>query len=148
MTQPQAAHGMDTVLLIGTDDISAWCNTSSMEVNPDVHDITGYGKRWKVKRGGLLDGTFTIGGWYDLTADTGPGDVLDGHGGELVPVTRRIAGAGAGKPEQTFDAVIGKYVETAPVDDIVTWTCDLAVSDAVVKAAQGALAADEQAARR
>jgi len=149
MTQPQAAHGKDTVLKIGTQDISAWCNTSSMEKNPDIHDITGYGKSWKVKRGGLIDGTFTIGGWYDLTDGSGPGEVLDDHVGELAQCTRQINGTGPGKPEQTFDVIIGKYVETSPVDDIVTWTCDLAVSDEVVKAAQAlAAAASTKAASR
>lgn len=133
---PEAAHGKDTVIKVGADDISAWCNTSTMEKNPDIHDITGYGKRSKVKTGGLLDNTLTIGGWYDLTADAGPGDVLDDHVGETLTITRQLNGAGPGKPEQTFDAVVGKYTETAPVDDIITWSCDLAVSDDVVKTAQ------------
>jgi hypothetical protein len=139
MTQPlpdQGAHGRFTVIKIGTVDISAMCKTSSLEQNPDIHDITGYGKNAKVKQGGLLDHTLTLGGWYSKDETYGPGVVFDGHVGETVPVERQLLGTGPGLPKQSMNAVIGKYVETAPVDDVVQWTCDLAVSDDITRTDQ------------
>jgi hypothetical protein len=131
-----SAHGMNTILKIGTDDVSSWTKTSSLEVNPDVHDISGYGMRDKRKRGGQRDNTFSASGWYDLTATTGPGSVLKPKIGDTVSITRQIDGVGSTKPQDVFTAVVGKYVETAPCDDIVTWSCDFAIDGAVTSTAQ------------
>lgn len=135
-TQP--AHGKDTVIKIGAVDISDWCKTSSMEKSPDVHDFTGYGKTWKRKVGGQIEASMSLSGWYDKSLTEGPHAVLDDHVGETVAVTRQLLGTGTGKPTQTFNAVIGKYTETAPCDDIVTWACDLAIDDAVTATVQTA----------
>lgn len=133
---PGPAHGKDTVLKVGTDDISAWTKTSTLERNPDIHDTSGYGLTDKTKTGGLRDNSLTAGGWYDTTTDTGPGDVLDPIVGETVSMTRQLLGTGTGKPAQAFQAVVGKYVETAPCDDIVQWTCDFAISGPITKTTQ------------
>lgn len=132
------AHGKDTVIKVGTVDISLWTKTSTLEQNPDIHDVSGYGLSDKMKVGGLRDNSMTAGGWYDKTATTGPGTVLDGHVGETVAMTRMLQGEGTGLPSQAFDAVIGKYVETAPCDDVVQWTCDFAISGPVAKTVQTA----------
>jgi hypothetical protein len=147
MTQPvlpDAAHGRFTIIKIGTADISECCKTSTLEQNPDIHDITGYGKSAKVKTGGLRDHTLTLGGWYWTDTTAGPGKVFSGHTGETVAVTRQLYGAGTGLPTQQMQAVIGKYVETAPVDDVVQWTCDLAVSDDITTTTQSAAELDDQ----
>lgn len=138
MAANTAAHGMDTVLKIGTVDISAWTKTSTLEINPDIHDISGYGMRDKRKRGGQRDNSFTASGWYDTTATSGPGSVLLPVVGDSVAVTRQLTGTGVGKPQDTFSAVVGKYSETAPCDDIVTWSCDFGIDGAVTSAAQTA----------
>lgn len=125
-----SAHGSDEVWLVDTDDISYATKTSTWERTPDIHDITGYGKNSKVKRGGLKDGKFTVGGWYD-TGATGPRAILEPLEATNVPITHRPEGTGAGKPQRVVDAVVGKYTETAPVDDIVQWTCEFEMSDDV-----------------
>jgi len=130
------AHGKMTVIKVGTDDCSAWIKTSTLEKNPDIHDVTGYGVDDKLKVGGQRDNSFSMSGWYDLTVDTGPGDILDGHEGETVDITRMIQGTGTGLPTQAFSAVLGKYTETSPCDDIVTWAVDCAVSGPVTKTVQ------------
>lgn len=135
MADGDSAHGKDTEYTIGGDDISEFTKTSTFEMNPDIHDITGYGKNSKVKRGGLKDNSFTASGWYAI-GPSGPGAILRPLTGQTVVCTRKPEGTGAGLPLQTFDAVVGKYVETNPVDDIVTWSCDFAVSDDVVESVQ------------
>jgi len=130
------AHGKKTVIKVGTKDCSVWIKTSTIEKNPDVHDYTGYGVDDKLKVGGLRENAFSMSGWYDLTATDGPGTVLDDHVGETVAIVRNIQGTGTGLPSQAFNAVLGKYTETSPCDDIVTWAIDCAVSGPVVKTVQ------------
>lgn len=122
-------HGKNTVITIGGDDISEYCNTSELTRSADSHDITGYGKNSHVFQGGLRNGTASIGGIYDNTAGTGPAAVIKPLVGTTVELIRQIEGAGAGKPQDRVDVVVTQYVETAPVADMVTWTADLQLSD-------------------
>lgn len=132
MTQPapEAAHGKDTVLKVDGVNISHATKTSTLELNPDIHDISGYGVSAKRKRGGLTDGTFTASGWYD-TVEMAKPTWLRTRSGERVPVVRQLLGQGATLPQDSFQAIIGKYSETAPVDDIVSWACDFAIDGPV-----------------
>lgn len=130
-----SSHGKDTYISIGANDISAYCNTSTLTRTGDSHDITGYGKTAHVKTGGLTDGSFSAGGWYDNTT-AGTHDVLTPLVGTVVELIRRPEGTGTGKPQETVDILITSYVETNPVDDIVTWTLDAELSDAIVDANQ------------
>ena len=129
--------GTVEVWTIGGDDLSYCTTTSTWERNPDILDRTGYGKTSKVKRGGLGDGTFTVGGWYD-SGVTGPRAVLEPLEGTNVELVHRPEGTGSALPQRTVDVVVGKYAETAPVDGLVTWTCDFAMSDEVDFTAQAA----------
>lgn len=131
-----AQHGRHTVIKVGTANISAWVKTSSLEKNSDIHDTTGYGVDDKLKVGGLRDNSLSMSGWYDTAATTGTYPVLGAHVAETVTVVRQCEGAGTGKPEETMQAVIGKYTETSPVDDVVTWACDLAISGPVARTVQ------------
>lgn len=143
-TEP--AHGRFTVIKVGAVDISPWCKTSTMEKNPDIHDFTGYGKLYKRKCGGQIEASLTLSGWYDKSTTEGPKPVFDDHVGETVPITRQVQGAGTGKPSQAFNAVIGKYSETLPCDDIVTWSVDLAVDDTITPTVQTAAEMERAAA--
>jgi len=129
------AHGKDTKLTVATKDISPYTKTSSYEMNADFHDTSGYGVTNKTKQGGLKDGKFTCSGTYDNTALLGPRNVLHGLVGTSVAVVRNVEGTGAGKPNDAFTAVLVKYVETNPVDDMVTWSADFEISGPVVTTA-------------
>lgn len=129
-------HGKDTVITVGGDDISAWTNTSEMTRGAAGHNVTTYGKSAEVHAGGLKNGQFTCGGIYDNTAGTGPHAVLDPLVGTTVEIVRSPEGTGAGKPQQTFDALLTQYVETNPVADMVTWSAQFTISDDVAEAAQ------------
>lgn len=128
-------HGKNTVIKLGASDISVFCNTSTFTRNADSHDVTTYGKNDHVFAGGLGNGTATIGGIYDNGA-TGPRDVIEPLIGTEVVLTRQPEGAGSGLPQDVVDVIVVSYVETSPVADMVTWSAELQLSDAVNSANQ------------
>jgi len=130
------AHGKTTVLTVATKDISPFTKTSTYERGADVHETTGYGVDDKGKAGGLRETKFTCGGLYDNTVLVGPRIVLHGIVGSTVAVVRKVEGTGTGKPQDAFNAVVSKYVETNPVDDMVTWSAEFEIDGAVVTTAQ------------
>lgn len=129
-------HSKSTVIIIDGIDISQHTNASALTLAADIHDLTTYGKDDHVNAGGLGTSGLSIGGWYDTSLTTGPGAVLKARRGDTVPLIRRIEGTGAGKPQESFQVVVGQYVETAPVADFVQWTCELTGSDLVDLTAQ------------
>lgn len=129
-------HSKDTVLIVDGDDISIYCNTSEFERGADEHDVTTYGKSAHVFSGGLETGAASMGGFYDNTAGTGPRAVIEPLIGSVVPLIRRPEGTGAGKPQDSVSVLIKKYVETSPVADMVTWSCEMTLSDAVTSTTQ------------
>lgn len=123
------AKGKDMVVLINGTDISQYCNANEHHKKPDIQDTTGYGKSAHVKEGVLLDGNGSIGGVYDKSQVAGPRAILNPLVGQTVPYIRRPEGTGAGKPQDLVNVVVGEYVETAPVADMVRWTQALEYSD-------------------
>lgn len=132
---PTAVHGKDYYVAVATKDLSTYVKTSSWEDNPDIHDITGSGTDDKTFRGGQIQRNFTMGGWYDVSETTGPA-YLATIIGTTVAFERRVNGTGTGKPKQTCQVVVGKYVESQKNDDITQWTCDFQVTGAVTRGTQ------------
>lgn len=130
-----AVHGKDYYVSVDGTDLTEFVKTSNFESNPDIHDITGSGTDDKNHRGGQVGRTFTMGGWYDSDTATGPG-MLDDLAGETVAMVRRNQGTGTGLPQQAFNVVVGKYVESQKNDDVLQWTCDFTVAGAIVKTTQ------------
>jgi hypothetical protein len=124
-------HGKDTVIKLGTDDLSDYTTTSELNRTADTHDVTTYGKGSHVYAGGLKDGKATMSGVYDNTAATGPRAVIEPLLGTTVVLTRQTEGPGTGKPQDVVDVVVNGYVETNPVADMVTWSCEMQLSDDV-----------------
>jgi hypothetical protein len=129
------SHGRFTKITVATKDISPYCKTSTYEKGADVHDTTGYGAVGKGKAGGLLDSKFTCGGTYDNTVLVGPRIVLHGAVGTTLAVVRNVEGTGTGKPNDAFNAVLVKYTESNPVDDMVTWSADFEIDGVVTTTA-------------
>jgi hypothetical protein len=130
-----ASHGRFTKITIATKDVSPYTKNSTYEMAADVHDITGYGATNKRKAGGLKDGKFTCSGTYDNTVSVGPRNVLSGQEGNTLAIVRNVEGTGTGKPNDAFSAVLAKYVESNPVDDMVTWSADFEIDGPVVTTA-------------
>jgi hypothetical protein len=124
-------HGRGVEVELNSVDLSGFCNTSTPERTADSHDVTTYGKTSHVFQGGLLNGTGTIGGFYDSSTSSGPRAIIEPLLGTVVPYVDRPEGSGAGKPQRTVDVLVLKYTETRPVADMITWSCDLQFSDDV-----------------
>jgi hypothetical protein len=129
-------HGKLTVLKVGANDISPATKTSNFSGSADVHDTSGYGVTNRTKAGGVADGTFTASGSYDIGATTGTPALLEGKEGTTFALTRQVAGAGSGKPQEVFSGVLAKFDVSAPFDDMVTWSGEWSVSGTVNRTAQ------------
>lgn len=124
-------HSKSTVIILNGKDLSAHSNASTLTLTSDIHDLTTYGKDDHVNAGGLGTSGISMGGWYDTQATTGPRAVLIALRGQTVTCVHRPEGTGSGKPQDSFSVVVGQYVETKPIADYVSWTCELTGSDTV-----------------
>lgn len=129
-------HGKDTFISLDGDNLSAFCNTSTLTRQADSHDVTTYGQDSHVFVGGLGNGTASIGGFYDNTASTGPRAVIEPLVGTVVVLIRQPEGTGSGLPQDEVNVLVTNYVETSPVADIVTWTAALQLSGDIDTTAQ------------
>lgn len=129
-------HGKLTVLKVSTNDISPSTKTSNFSGSADVHDTSGYGITNRTKAGGVADGTFTASGSYDIQATLGTPALLEGKEGTTFALTRQVAGAGSGKPQEVFSAVLAKFDVSSPFDDMVSWSAEWSVSGVVNRTVQ------------
>ena len=117
-------HSTLTVILVDDEtDVGRWCNDSTVEKNAGTEDTTLYGDQAIVKDALLPSGTCSFGGKYDSDA-AGPRAVLMPLVGTKVNIKYRPEGTGTGLPQDSFDAVITKYNETAPIGGYRAWTCE------------------------
>lgn len=121
-------HSKLTVVLVDSNDVSEFCTDSNCEQSAGTEDNTTYGKNAIVKDPTLLTGVFSCSGKYDSDAD-GPRAVLKPLVGSKVNIKYRPEGTGASLPQDSFDAVITKYTETAPVAGYRTWALETEPSD-------------------
>lgn len=129
-------HGKGSVVTLGGDDLSAYTNSVEFSRSADTHDVTTFGKNSKVYAGGLKDGTCTLEGIYDNTAMTGPGAVIRALLGTTSELIWQPEGLGTGKPTFTVDCVVNSYEESAPVAEMITWSCEVQLSDDVAETPQ------------
>lgn len=128
-------HGKDTYISLAASDLSAYTNTSELEVTADSHDVTCYGKDDHVKSGGLLDGKVSMGGIYDDT-NSGPKAVIEPLIGTVVTLIRRPEGTGTGLPQESLSVLVKSYKETNPVADMIAWACEMEKSDVITRTTQ------------
>lgn len=124
-------HGKGTVVTLGGDDLAAFSNSVTFTMTADSHDVTCFGADAHEYQGGLKDGTATIEGMYDNTATTGTNDIIVPLLGTVVEMVYQPEGTGVGKPTRTVEVLVTSYEESAPVADMITFTCELQMSGAV-----------------
>jgi hypothetical protein len=129
-------HGKSVFISVSGDDLSTYTNSVEIKREADAHDVTCFGQTAKKYQSGLTDGTVTLKGTYDDGA-AGPAAILMPLiGGTVEEVVYRPEGTGSTKPHYTFDAIVTSYEESAPVAEMITWTAELQISEAVAIAAQ------------
>jgi len=131
-------HSKVTIVSVGGSDLSIYTTSSELEKTTDTHDSTAYGPDAKEYTPGLNDATFSLEGWYDNTATTGPRPVLEGvfAANAAAAILRQLEGAGSGLPQDSFNGIMTSYTETSPVADICTWSADFQVTGPVDVTAQ------------
>lgn len=128
-------HGKNTVITLNSVDLSAYTNTSTFTRGADSHDTTTYGKNDHCFSGGLGNNTASMGGIYD-NGSSGPRDTIEPLVGTVVTLTRKPEGTGSGLPLDSVSVLVTSYVETSPVADMVSWSCEMQCSDAVTSTNQ------------
>lgn len=130
-------HGKDTEISVAGDDLTEYTNASDIERSADSSDTTTYGAEHHRHEGGLKDGTFKMSGFYEVGAN-GPHQTLAPAVGTVVEVIRKVEGTGSGKPTETFDALLVKYAESAPVAEYVQFSAEFELNEVPVETTQGA----------
>jgi hypothetical protein len=125
---PERVHSRETVIIIDDNDISVFCTDSNCEESGGTEDNTTYGKDALVFDPTMKTGAFGCSGKYDAAA-AGPRAVLKPLVNTKVNVKHRPEGTGSGLPQDSFDAVITAYTETAPVAGYRTWALTTQPSD-------------------
>lgn len=128
-------HSKATVIFINGVEVSstsAGCGItdSNCGVTMKTEDNTTYGKDAEVYGPTLYSGEFGCGGKYQ-TGATGPRALFQPlvKAGTEVTIKYRPEGTGSGLPQSMFQAILTKYVETAPVAGYRLWTLETQPSD-------------------
>jgi hypothetical protein len=129
-------HGKGTYIALTNNNLSTYVTTSQIESNSDSHDVTTYGQDAHKFKGGLTNGTATMSGVYDNSTSAGPRAVITPLIGANTTLIRRPEGTGTGLAQDSVEVLVTKYVETNPVADMVTWSCDMQLSGTVTRTVQ------------
>lgn len=137
-------HGKDTYFAVEDAagatlrDISPYLNEVSFSRSNDTHDTTTFGAEGHTFIAGLTDGTISLSGFWDKTADVGSATVLNGLlsldnvtvGWEYGP-----EGGGAGLVKYSGEAILESFETSSPVADLVSFSATLHISGAVTTGA-------------
>lgn len=129
-------HGKDSVFKLDNSggsltDISAYVNNVDFPETVDIAETTVLGKDNKTYIVGLKDATMSLSGLWDSTADAIFGAVL----GQSATLSFEYSpeGTGSGAVNYTGECILTNYAISSPVGDVVAYSADLQVSDAVTR---------------
>lgn len=129
-------HGKDSVFKLDNSggsltDISAYVNNVDFPETVDIAETTVLGKDNKTYIVGLKDATMSLSGLWDSTADAIFGAVL----GQSATLSFEYSpeGTGSGAVKYTGECILTNYAISSPVGDVVAYSADLQVSDAVTR---------------
>ena len=129
-------HGKDSVFKLDNasgslTDISTYVNNVDFPETADIAETTVLGKDNKTYIVGLKDATISLGGLWDSTADAIFGAVL----GQSATLSFEYSpeGTASGKVKYTGETILTNYAISSPVGDVVAYSADLQVSDAVTR---------------
>lgn len=111
-------------------DLSSYLNNIDMAANADTHETTTFGKDDKTYIPGLRDGTFSLAGNFDPTADA----LLFGARGTIRAFEYYPDGDSAGKVKYSGDVIVTEYSGSSPVGDLNTVSVSLQVTGGITRA--------------
>lgn len=110
-------------------DISAYLTGVDYSDEIAALETTVFTKSAKTRIMGLRDASFSLQGNWDATVD----GYLSGHPSGLRSWEFGPAGLTGGLVKYSGEGVLTNYRVSDPVDGLVTWTADLAVSDTITR---------------
>ena len=115
-------HGKDTKIFFNNNDFSQYFNQADTTLSSDVAESTTFGKASKTYIAGNLDGTVSLGGFFDATADASTNTLL---GGSDFVFCMGIDGIDATDGVVFGNSNITSYGKSSPVGDIVASSIDV-----------------------
>lgn len=99
----------------------------------ELSEVTAIGDGGRKFINGLENGSFTVEGVWDDTADTGGPDVFAAllHHTSATAVLFGPEGSTTGDVQYSFNAWVRRYAETARVGDAVVWRAELQIDGQV-----------------
>lgn len=119
-------------------DLSSYVNNVDFPQAVDIPDTTTFGATARARTVvGLKDNNFSISGFWDPTATTGPDVVLSGLVGNANTSTFEFqpGGAGAGNVKYSGEARCTQYQTSAAVDGVVPFSASFVVDGNVTRTA-------------
>lgn len=115
-------HGKNTKIFINNNDYSAYFNNADTTRTADVAESTTFGKSSKTYISGNKDGTVSLGGFFDATADSTLQALV---GGADFVFVMGIDGVDATDNCVFGNSNITSYGVSSPVGDIVATSIDV-----------------------
>lgn len=127
------SHGKNAVFKLhnGTSliDLSAYLDNIDKSKTADTHESTTFGDSSKEYTPGLKDGTFSLSGKFDPTADA----CLDLAVGEIRAFEYYPEGNSSGKVKYTGNAICTDYSGSSPVGDLNSASASLQVTGGITR---------------
>lgn len=129
-----ATHGKNTVFKVQDSgstlrDLSAYLTSDGLSREADVPETTTKGSNSKSYIAGLLDGTVSIEGTWDATAD--------GYLAGILNLSRNFeyhpAGTAATTPKYTGSCILTKYEVSSDVGDVITFSGEFQITGDVTR---------------
>lgn len=124
-------HGKETFFELDATDISAYCDSSSLNRVKDLFETTTFGADDKTYIDGLREYDVPIGGKWDPTLDAALDGTDDG-----ATVQFKFAPGGSGTIGYSGNAFLANYNIDSPVGGGTTWSASFKPSAAVTRTTQ------------
>ena len=118
-----AVHGKDTAVNAAEFDFSQYLNASDIDQTTGVGKTTTYLKESETYIPGLGDGTISLGGIWDSTADAALAGMVQSAAGE--PWAVAYDGFVVGNSVRVCQARQTSYKASSPVGDVVSYTVEV-----------------------
>ena len=110
-------------------DLSAYTESASINLSGDVEETTTFGATGDARTyiRGLNGGSFSVSGFYDNTATTGPDVVLESLYDATVTATFALS-FDAGTTTYGGESLMNSYSASASVGGVTSWSADFTVT--------------------
>lgn len=115
-------HGKDTKVFVNSSNFSSYFNSADANRTADIAESTTFGNSNKTYIAGEKDGTISLAGFFDATADATLQPLLGGADLDLVV---GIDGLDTGDSATFMKGNINNYAVSSPVGDIVATSVDV-----------------------